>query len=114
MSTNQLLVTSSHYRAARWLSKALIACLLPIAAYGADPQNGQKVYANYCASCHGTDGVGVVPLAPNFKRGESLLKPDAALAKSIKNGKGSMPGYTGILKDRDVFDVIAHMRMLMQ
>jgi mono/diheme cytochrome c family protein len=31
------------------------------------PVSGQQMYANYCASCHGSDGVGNGPAAPAMK-----------------------------------------------
>ncbi len=93
--------------AAAWL-------LATLHVHAADTTNGQKLYTTHCAACHGNNGVGTMPLTPNFRRGESLLKPDSVLLKSIKNGRGAMPSYKGILKERDIFDVIAYTRTLMQ
>jgi cytochrome c6 len=81
-------------------------------AYAADTQNGAKLYGQYCASCHAANGKGAIAGAPDFARGRVLSKPDGALLSSIKAGKGAMPGFLGILRERDLFDVIAYMRTL--
>ena len=81
-------------------------------AFAADPNKGGKLYASHCAGCHGTDGVPVMPGAPNFKRAEGMLKPDVQLLNGIKAGKGAMPGFFGILKEQEILDVIAYMRTL--
>jgi cytochrome c6 len=31
---------------------------------------------------------------------------------AIRNGKGTMPGYFGVLRDREILDVIAYLRTL--
>lgn len=83
-----------------------------VSAYAADPGKGAQIYATHCLSCHGRDGVSVMPGAPNFARSEGLMRPDAALLTSIKAGKNAMPAYVGILSDQDIFDVIAYLRTL--
>jgi len=39
-----------------------------------------------------------------------MLRSDAMLLRAIKDGKKAMPAYMGILSDREILDVIAHMR----
>lgn len=78
----------------------------------ADTIKGGELYAVHCASCHGASGAGDMPNAPNFTRGESLLRPDLLLLTSIKNGKNAMPAYQGILSDHDIMDVIVYLRTL--
>lgn len=82
------------------------------AAHAADPEKGGKLYAANCAMCHGAKGVPLLPGAPNFTRHDALLKPDFTLMQSIRNGKNAMPGFLGILSDRDIYDVIAYLRTL--
>lgn len=44
-------------------------------AFAADkPHPGQASFEEYCASCHGYDGVPIVPGTPNFANGERLTK----------------------------------------
>jgi len=41
-----------------------------------------------------------------------LMKPDLALAATLRNGRGAMPAYAGLLRERDLLDLIAHLRTL--
>jgi len=88
----------------------LVAAVVPVRA--ADTNKGAQLYGLHCLGCHGRTGMSVMPGAPNLARGEGLMQPDLALLASIKTGKNAMPGYMGILKDRDILDVIAYMRTL--
>lgn len=83
-------------------------------AQAADVTKGAQLYAMHCTSCHGRNGVSVMPGAPNFSRNEGLMQPDFVLMTSIRIGKNAMPGYVGILKDTEILDVIAYMRTLRQ
>ena len=81
-------------------------------AAAADIQRGSTLYLTHCAACHGSGGTPVMPGAPNFRRVESLLRPDTQLLASVRTGKGAMPAYFGILRDREILDVIAYLRTL--
>jgi len=81
-------------------------------ACAADTVKGGQLYAKHCATCHGVDGVNVMPDAPNFARSERLLRPDVFILATIKEGKNAMPSYQGVLKDQDILDVIAYLRTL--
>ena len=50
--------------------------------------------------------------APSFARGERLMQPDQVLLGSIRRGRGAMPGFFGVLSDRDTLDVIAYLRSM--
>lgn len=78
----------------------------------ADTNKGQQLFAANCAICHGQSGRSVMPGAPNFDRGEGLMRPDFTLLASIRAGKNAMPAYQGLLTDRDILDVIAFLRTL--
>ncbi len=78
----------------------------------ADVIHGAELYKLHCLVCHGGDGRPVMPSAPDFSRNNSLLKPDLVLLAAIRNGKGAMPAYQGLLRDREVLDVVAHLRTL--
>lgn len=82
------------------------------AVQGADPYKGRELFATHCAVCHGQSGRSVMPGAPNFDRGEGLLRPDFTLLAAIRSGKNAMPAFQGLLADRDIMDVIAHLRTL--
>jgi mono/diheme cytochrome c family protein len=51
----------------------------------ADTDQGQKLYMQYCGSCHGKDGKGSGPVSPHLK----IKIPDLTVLK--KNNKGSYP-----------------------
>lgn len=71
---------------------------------------GQTIYATYCQGCHGSNGKGTLSGAPNFTRGLSLMKPDAQLFETVINGRNAMPGFQGVLKNEDIYDVISYIR----
>jgi len=86
--------------------------LLQPAARAADTSHGADLYRQHCANCHGGDGRPVMPGAPDFSRPTSLLKPDLALLGAVRSGRGAMPSYQGLLRDRDILDIVAHLRTL--
>ncbi len=73
-----------------------------------DPVNGRKLYMQHCNSCHepGREMAG----APDFNYGSTLMQSDQVLLGKIRTGKNAMPGYTGILSDRMILNIIAYMR----
>lgn len=83
------------------------------AASAADMRNGGQIYSMHCVGCHGANGrSSVMPEAPNFARGERLMQSDVALLTSMRIGRGAMPGYAGILTDREILDVVSFLRTL--
>jgi cytochrome c6 len=81
-------------------------------AHAGDPLRGAGLYQQHCTSCHGSSGRPVLPTAPDFTSVDALLKPDMALVASIRAGRGAMPAYQGQLRDRDILDIVAHLRTL--
>jgi mono/diheme cytochrome c family protein len=79
-------------------------------AAAADFFNGESIYKKNCESCHGARGQGVIGGAPNFARGQSLMKSDALLYETIVNGKFAMPAFRGVLTEDEFFDVISYIR----
>jgi cytochrome c6 len=90
----------------------LLALAASALAQAADVIRGSQLYRAHCAACHGANGIAVLPNAPSFARGERLVQPDPALLASVRAGRGPMPGFFGILSDRDILDVIAYLRTL--
>ena len=82
------------------------------AANAADTNNGSRLYARHCVSCHGGSGAAAAPGSPSFERGQNLLRPDVVLMEATRVGKNAMPAYQGILTTREILDVIAFMRTL--
>lgn len=93
---------------------------MPLVYAKGDASSGKKIFATNCASCHGVkgagDGVAAAALNPkpaNFAKGKFKYgSTDAALKKIIKSGKGSMPPWGSVLSDKDVDNLIAHIRTL--
>lgn len=79
-------------------------------AHAADFFKGETIYKQYCQSCHGARGQGVIGGAPNFSRGQGLMKPDALLFDTILKGKNAMPAFRGVLTEQEFYDVISYMR----
>lgn len=95
--------------AALALASALAAA---IPAGAADLARGGQVYALHCATCHGPAGQGGIPGAPKFNRGERLMQSDFTLLATVRRGKNVMPAFGGVLRDREILDVIAYLRTL--
>ena len=72
--------------------------------------NGESIYRKYCQSCHGEKGHGIIGGAPNFARGQGLMKPDARLYETIDSGRNAMPAFRGVLKEEEFYDVITYIR----
>ena len=98
-------------RPARLLVAVLLLALAQ-ASGAADIARGGQIFAMHCAMCHGPAGQGIQPGAPKFNRGERMLQSDLALLNSIRMGRGAMPGFMGVIRDRDILDVIAYIRTL--
>jgi cytochrome c6 len=95
--------------------RVLAAALLLLAsaqAPASDPLRGADLYGNHCAQCHGARGKPVLPAAPDLTLPTALLKADLTLLASIRAGRGAMPAYQGLLRDRDILDIVAHLRTL--
>lgn len=88
-----------------------LLCATPPAA-ASDVMRGSDLYRSHCAHCHGPAGKPVLPGAPDFQQPTALLKADTALLAVIREGRGAMPGYAGLLRDREILDLVSHLRTL--
>lgn len=80
---------------------------------------GKDVYEQTCVACHGKDGKGTVPGAPDFTSSEGVLsQSDEILMKHIsegfksKNSPMAMPARGGnpLLTESDLSNVINYMK----
>ncbi|MCW5666200.1 MAG: cytochrome c [Piscinibacter sp.] len=92
------------------LAAALLAGLG--SAQAADVLRGADLYQRHCANCHGSSGRPVMPTAPDFARPGVLFKPDPVLLEAIRSGRGAMPAYQGVLRDREILDIVSHLRTM--
>ena len=83
-----------------------------VVAGAADIENGRQIYQLHCVTCHGFDGAGVTPGTPDFRRGEGLRGSDVQIARAVRDGSTTQPSFAGILKNRELLDVVAHLRTL--
>lgn len=95
-------------------------------AHAADAEQGKKIYGQFCASCHGQTGKGDGPASAalnpkprDHTDKESMSKlSDDDIFKVIKNGGASigksplMPPWGASLKDEQIQDVVAYVRIL--
>lgn len=91
---------------------ALLLLAAAGAAHAADLNRGADLYRQHCTACHGPAGRPALPGTPDLTRPAALLKPDPVLAATLRGGRGGMPGYAGVLKERELYDLIAHLRTL--
>ncbi len=87
-----------------------------------DPSNGQKVYAEHCAACHGALGNGAGKNAGSSTTAPSALSQTEVLQNAIPqdwfevitNGTAntSMPGFSSKLDDRARWDVVSYLLSL--
>jgi cytochrome c5 len=85
----------------------------------ASRHEGTEVYNETCIACHGPNGKGAIPGAPNFtKPGGVLAQPDKVLLERMRNGFQSpgspmaMPprGGNEDLTDEELAAVLAYLR----
>jgi mono/diheme cytochrome c family protein len=102
----------------RWIgltvkAAAIVALLIYsyVHAAGASSVSGEELYDSYCGTCHGFNGVPLLPNAPDFSGGERMDKSDSELLDSIRDGKGkAMPGWLGILSEEECEAVLQYIR----
>ncbi|MGC8486266.1 MAG: c-type cytochrome [Candidatus Baltobacteraceae bacterium] len=73
--------------------------------------DGGAIYRQQCATCHGVRGEGVAGVAPGLRLGAALDAPSAlvAVARGVRHGDAVMPGWCGLLSDREIADVMAYI-----
>jgi mono/diheme cytochrome c family protein len=84
-------------------------------------QRGAFVFTNYCASCHGSDGKGMGPVAQRgYPPPPSLLAQrarevrDGQMFHVLTFGQNNMPSYAGQLSREDRWMAIIYLRSLQQ
>jgi mono/diheme cytochrome c family protein len=88
-----------------------------------DPRRGAILHLKHCAECHGADGKAEVivmhmDVQPRDQSDAAYMRtlPDAYLYLAICRGGGEvgkyfvMPGWGDVLSDRDIRDLLAHIR----
>jgi mono/diheme cytochrome c family protein len=118
----------------RWIAPALAASLALATLAGCDverrrsdaelglnPQQatGRKIYDNYCDRCHrpdstkGKKGPGLKGVFQHqFLPQTGLPANDERVTDIIRNGRPDMPGYSQVLNQQDMQDLLAYLHTL--
>jgi cytochrome c6 len=95
-----------------WSVVSCGAFLVVAPTRAASIDRGQQLYGAFCANCHGQNGSPIWPGTPDFKRSTSLVRSNSQLLTVIRQGRGAMPAYLGIIKEREMLDLIAYLRTM--
>ena len=81
--------------------------------------DGRQLFAQACAKCHAADGSGGLPMATNGPRPIDLRNPewqrtrtDEAIEAAIRDGRGAMPPFAGVLTPEQMHALARHVRSL--
>ncbi|OQW32712.1 MAG: hypothetical protein A4E19_04950 [Nitrospira sp. SG-bin1] len=88
---------------------------------GGSTKNGERLFQQHCANCHGATGDGLGPeikelIVPpaDFRAVKSRTKTDMELYLAIKQGVlfSPMHGWADRLSDQEIRDVVRYIRSL--
>ena len=95
------------------------ALLSGVRSWSQDPAEGRKLYASYCASCHGDKGKGdglagmtLKPRPANFKKDALQAQSDGAIFWKITEGRAPMAAYKGALTEEQRWQLVNYIRQL--
>lgn len=74
--------------------------------------SGEEIYDQSCSMCHGADGSGGLPGAPDFttpEAGTDIRENSGAQLCIIAEGSGNMPGWKETLTDEQMWQVITYI-----
>lgn len=94
------------------LAMCLLGIWLPASVMASDIMHGRQLYQRHCQACHGSHGQPNMPGAPDFSRGERLLRSDEQVVAAIRRGQGMMPAFEGRFTADEFFDLVAFLRTL--
>jgi mono/diheme cytochrome c family protein len=100
---------------------ALTASWALAQSHSGNTKNGERIFQQHCAGCHGTSGDGLGPdikelIVPpaNFRAARSRTKTDMELYLAVKQGVlfSPMHGWADRLSNQDMWDVLSYIRTL--
>jgi mono/diheme cytochrome c family protein len=98
----------------------------PIDADEASVARGQVLFDVNCVVCHGAQGAGDGPMAPEFVKyaaprppadlTEQRLRdvPDSYIYGVVHNGLGLMPAFGDLIQGNEIWDLVNYVRTLQQ
>jgi mono/diheme cytochrome c family protein len=90
----------------------------PVKSTSASKARGAALFRSHCVSCHGEQGMGDGPVAADLDPKPANLQmmaghhSDGDLAWKIAHGRGSMPTWKGVLKSKQIWDLVNYIRHL--
>jgi cytochrome c6 len=91
----------------------------PAAQSPAQGPDAPQLFGRACAKCHSSDGSGGLPMAAGGPRPVNFHDPawqasrtDAEIAGAIRDGRGAMPPFAGVLTPAEITALAAHVRGL--
>jgi mono/diheme cytochrome c family protein len=73
---------------------------------------GQVIYEQSCSVCHGKDGSGTIPGAPDFtsaEAGDELRSASGEFPCVVAEGRGAMPGWKETLTPEQIWQVLTYI-----
>jgi mono/diheme cytochrome c family protein len=80
-------------------------------------EDGRSIFLANCIGCHGKNADGDTPAGrtwrvPDLHSAQVQSSDDATLQRIIREGKGKMPAWGGLLSPTDIDHVLAYVRNL--
>jgi len=106
---------TNHWKAPDWAD----TLKNPIKTASPELNQGETLYATYCATCHGRQGQGDGTMGAEFEvRPANFHLPafqqqtDGAIFWKIAEGRGPMPAYKASLTDEQRWQLVAYLRKI--
>ena len=102
----------------------LLAGSVACSRSGASPHeegepDAAQLFERACARCHASDGSGGLAMVPNGPRPIDLRqeawqesRSDAEIVSAIRDGRGAMPPFHDVLREREVVALARYVRQL--
>jgi mono/diheme cytochrome c family protein len=124
-STKSVLLLAIVFLLVLWSSPSLAETGKPPEKAAA--QRGERLYVQFCQSCHGKEGIGETPIPWSIRRPDYFPAPalddsqhawhhsDEALTNTILEGSRRterMPGWKSLLTRENAIDLVAYIKSL--
>jgi len=93
-----------------WSLALLPLFLFALPHFASAQVDGQKLFDQTCAKCHGADGTGKAVGAKDLGSAEAKKLTDAEIRTQIEQGKNNMPPFSGSLNKDQIDSLIPIVR----